>query len=122
VREWTFTAFAVVLLQVIATYMQAAFVIPDLTGDDPIDLRAHYYGHLRWFFGALIVTLAASLAKDLVLSGHLPARANLLFHIGMMVASVVAASTQREWFHKINVVAAGGVVGIYILLLFMQLR
>jgi len=122
VREWTFLSFAVVLLQVIAVYMQAAFVLPDFTGDDPVDLHAHYYDHVRWFFGALILTLLASLAKDLVLGGHLPAAANLTFHLVMIVVALIATLTRREWYHRANVIVAGAGMSAYIVFLFMRLQ
>jgi hypothetical protein len=122
VREWTFLSFAVVLLQVIAVYMQAAFVLPDLTGDEPVDLHAHYYDHVRWFFGSLVLTLLASLAKDLVLSGHLPVAANLAFHLVMIVTSLVAMSTRREWYHRANAVVAAAGMSAYIVFLFMRLH
>lgn len=122
VREWTFPAFAVVLLQATATYMQAALALPDFSGDEPVDLRAHYQDHMRWFFGAIVLTLLASLAKDLVLSGHLPYGANLVFHVTLIGVSLAAMTTRSERYHAVNVVAAGAAVGAYVLLLFMRLQ
>jgi hypothetical protein len=48
-ESWTFVQFAVVLIQVIATYMLAALVLPDFEGDHTIDLRTHYFRQIRWF-------------------------------------------------------------------------
>ena len=122
VREWTFPAFAVVLLQVIATYMQAAFVLPDFSGDAPVDLHAHYDDHMRWFFGAVILTLLASLAKDVVLSGHLPVGANLVFHVALILASLAASVIRSARYHAANVVIAGAAVAAYVAVLFMHLQ
>jgi hypothetical protein len=122
VREWTFPAFAVVLLQVTATYMQAALVLPDFSGDAPVDLRAHYQDHLRWFFGAIILTLIASLVKDIVLSGHLPQGVNLVFHLALMAASIAAMTTRSDRFHAANVVAVGVAMTAYVVLLFARLQ
>ncbi|MEO6527992.1 MAG: hypothetical protein ABIP93_15335 [Gemmatimonadaceae bacterium] len=122
VREWTFLSFAVELLQVIAIYMQAAFVLPALACDQPVDLHAHYYHHVRWCFGSLVLTLVASLATDLVLGGHLPASANLAFHVVMIMSAVIAAVTRREWYHRANVFAAGAAMTAYIVFLFMRLQ
>jgi hypothetical protein len=122
VRDWTFLEFAVVLLQVIASYMQAAFVLPDFTGDEPIDLRAHYYDHVRWFFGATILLFAASLMKDLTISGALPPTLNLSFHLALMGTSFIAMLTRREWYHRANVVVAGLGISAYIVILFMRLQ
>lgn len=122
VRQWTFLAFAVVLLQVTATYMQAAFVLPDFSGDAPVDLRTHYAEHARWFFGALILTLLASLLKDVVLNGHLPVGANLGFHLALVSLSAAAMVTRSERYHATNVVVAGVAVSAYIFALFMRLQ
>ena len=122
VRDWTFLAFSVVLLQVIATYMLSAFVLPDLTGDAPVDLHAHYFDHVRWIFGAMLLTLAASLTKDLVLSGRLVSGANLYFHLTMAGTSLVAMLTRREWYHRANAVLAALGLSVYIILLFTRLR
>src|SRR4029434_7535987 len=80
-EAWNFVQFAVVLVQVIATYLLAALVLPDFDGDDAIDLRQHYFRQIRWFSTIAVCVLLASLAKDLVLSGHLPGRVNVGFHL-----------------------------------------
>jgi hypothetical protein len=97
-------------------------VLPDFSGDAPVDLRAHYRDHLRWFFGATIVTLLASLLKDVVLSGHLPAGLNLLFHLALIAASLAAMSIRSERYHAANVVAVGVAVGAYVVALFTRLQ
>jgi hypothetical protein len=122
VREWTFPTFAVVLLQVIATYMQAALVLPDFSGDAPVDLLRHFQDHLRWFFASVVLTLLASLAKDVALTGHLPAAGNLAFHVALIAASIAASATTSKRYHAVNVVAAGAAVGAYVVLLFMRLQ
>jgi hypothetical protein len=122
VREWTFPAFAVVLLQVIATYMQAALVLPDFSGDAAVDLRSHYQDHQRGFFGAIVITLLASLFKDVVLSGHLPGGVNLAFHVALIGASLVAMATRSERYHEANVVGTGAAISAYVVLLFTRLQ
>ena len=124
-REWTFASFAVVLLQVLALYMQAAFILPDFTGLERyqrVDLRQHYYGHLRWFFGSGVLALLASLAKDVALSGHLPGAANLGFHLVLGSLFIVAALWPNRRFQKGNVVFTAVALTAYIVTLFAQLR
>ena len=36
---WTFAGFSVVLAQTVVTYLIAALALPDVRGDEPIDLR-----------------------------------------------------------------------------------
>lgn len=122
VREWTFLAFSVVLLEVLAIYMQSAFILPDFVGDGVVDLRQHYFGHLRWFFGSALLTFAASLAKDVVLSGHLPEPANLAFHLVLGGLAVVAAIWTSERFHKANAIVTAVMLTVYIVALFARLR
>lgn len=55
------------------------------------DLRAHYHAHRGWFFGVLVATLLASLAKDLVLEGRLPPTANLAFYLVVTALCTIAA-------------------------------
>ena len=51
--HWSFLAFFVVVLQAISTYMVAALVLPEITGQMVIDLREHYFAHRRWLFARL---------------------------------------------------------------------
>jgi hypothetical protein len=122
VTEWTFLAFAVVLLEVLAIYMQAAFILPDFAGDGNVDLRQHYFGHLRWFFGSAILTFAASLMKDVVLSGHLPELPNLTFHLVIGGFAVLAALWANERFHKAYAIVTAAMLTVYIVALFARLR
>jgi hypothetical protein len=122
IRDWTFLGFSVVLLQVLAIYMQAAFVLPDLSGDQFVDLHAHYFDHVGWIFGAFIVTLSASLLKDVVLGGRLPMTPNLVFHLWWLALSFMAAFIRREWFHRLNVLLAAVTLGVYVSFLFMRLQ
>jgi hypothetical protein len=121
-RGWTFAGFAVVLLQVLAMYMQAAFVLPDFSGDHRIDLRLHFYRHLRWFFGSGVLLLVVSLTKDVVLSGHLPEAFNVGFHLVLGSLFTVAALWPHSRFQKGAVVFTAVAVLVYIVVLFARLR
>jgi hypothetical protein len=119
--NWTFVALLVIILQAISLYMAAALVLPDVTGNATIDLRDHYFAHRSWFFGALLASLVFSATKELVLTGHLPGRVNLEFHVFFGLAVLVAAITRREWFHQLLAPAAGLSFLLYITLLFARL-
>lgn len=121
VENWTFAIFSIVLAQTIAQYMLAGVVFPDFFGERT-DLREHYWAHTRWFFGLTILVLLASLSKDLVLSGHLSDRLNVLFHLTFIALSAVALATRREWFHKFVAVAAAALFCVYVVVLFAKLH
>jgi len=69
--NWTFLALLVIMLQAISIYMVAALVLPDISREDFVDLREHFFAHRSWFFGALLACVVFSLSKDLTLHGHL---------------------------------------------------
>lgn len=122
VTSWTFAAFAVVLAQATAQYMLAAIVLPDFSAEHDTDLRAHYWTHTHWFFGLFVLALLMSLAKELVLYGHLPERENLAFQIGFIVLSATALFTRRDGYHKFLAVLGMGVFCAYVIALFTQLH
>jgi hypothetical protein len=121
VTHWSFGLFAVVLLTAIMLYLFAALVLPDTGRDGPLDMKAGYYAHRRWLFGALIGVVAASLSKTVALEGRLPEPANLAFHAAIGLIALGAIFIRREIYHR--VIAAAGVAGlaVYILALFSRL-
>ncbi len=121
VTTWTFLKFAIVLAQTIVLYMLAGLVLPDFTGDAPVDLRDHYYAHRRVFFGVAVASALISLGKDLVLSGHLPDAPNVGFHVVFILTAITAAVTAREWYHRLLAPAMLLVFCAYIALLFTRL-
>ena len=121
-KFWTFATFGVILLQTVLYYMLAAIVFPDFFGGDEVDLRQHYFGHVRWFMGLLMALLATSILKSYMLDGRPPQPVDFGFHIVFFVASLVAALTRREWFQKLQALAAFFGMLAYIFLLFQRLK
>jgi hypothetical protein len=121
-QHWTFPQFGVVLMQTIGQYMLAAIVFPDFSGSETIDLRKHYWRHARWFFGLLVLLLAVSLTKDLVISGRFPGGLNLLFHIGFMTTCAVAMLAASETYHKLLSLLGIATFAVYTVALFTVLR
>lgn len=121
-HDWSFGAFAIILLHTVVLYMLAGLVLPDFPGDRVIDLHAHYYTHRTWFFGMAILGGLVSLAKDLVLDGALPEIRNLSFHVLFILIGTIAAITRREWYHKAAVLLSAGLFSWYIALLFTRLQ
>jgi hypothetical protein len=121
-HDWTFPAFAVVLLQIIFLYMSTGLIFPDLVGDTAVDLKKNFYAHRGWFFSLFVGMLGASLIKNLVFDGKLPEPIDLAFHAIFGATFIVGAITRREWYHKTLVVFGIAGLVLYILLLFTRLH
>jgi hypothetical protein len=119
--EWTFADLAVVLSQTIVLYLLAGLVLPEFFGAPEVDLRAHYFKHRTLFFGGVIVLVATSLAKDLVIVGHLSAPPNVAFHLAFAVGAAAAMLTTRDWYHRLLAPAALAVFLAYVAALFARL-
>ena len=90
VEHWSFAAFLIVLLQPVALFMMASLITPRFSGDAPHDLEQLYWREHRWFFAFILAALAASLGKDLILTGHLPEPENLAAHGLFAIVAVLA--------------------------------
>lgn len=119
--EWTFARFAVVIVQTIFSYMQAALILPEVVPEGVLDLRESYFAHRRWFFAMVIGGTLASLLKDLALNGSLPSRLNVGFHLFWIALALVAIATGRDWFHKLVALVAAAGITLYVALLFTRL-
>lgn len=121
VQPWTFDKFSVVLVQTILQYMLAAIVLPDFFGGERVDLREHYFGHVRWLLGLVIGVLCASLLKDIVNTGHLTNPLNLGFHLLVIALAAISWFVRNETWHKFMAVALAALFGAYIIVLFARL-
>jgi hypothetical protein len=110
VAGWTFGAFLV-----------AALAVPEVSPGAPVDLRANYFAHARWFFGLTMLLLVVSVVKDLVLDGELPVPLNLATHVLLFALSAVAAATRREWYHRLVAPAVAVIFAAYVVALFNRL-
>jgi hypothetical protein len=119
--NWTFLALLVIMLQAISIYMVAALVLPDISREDFVDLREHFFAHRSWFFGALLACVVFSLSKDLTLHGHLPNLVGSAFQFTFCGAAIAATIIRSEWFHKLLAPAVGLLFAVYIALLFARL-
>lgn len=96
--EWRFDTFLVILLQMGLIYMLAALILPDAPEGAPIDLTAHFETQRRPFFACLLLVIAVSLLKDLMLEGELPEPLNLAFHGVLIVIAVLGLAMRRTSF------------------------
>ncbi len=121
--RWTFPGFSLMLAQTIATYLAAALVLPDVHGDDPIDLRSYYYANHRWFFAMGAIAVSVSILKDWFLSGHPPEPlSNFVSQLVFIAILSACAITARERMHKALAPLAAVLFSIYTLMLFMRLH
>ncbi len=120
---WTFATFGVILLQTMLYYMLAAIVFPDFFGTETIDLREHYFGHVRWFMG-LVDRAARDEHREVALFSTALRLSRSIWPFTSPSSSgrSVAALTRRDWFQKVQALA--GFVGMiaYIVLLFQRLK
>jgi hypothetical protein len=119
---WNFLAFAVVLMQTVLLYMLAGLVLPDFADDHPIDLRAHYYDHSRWFFALTVVLSVDSIAKDLVIWGSWPSPVNLASQLLFMATCAIAIFTRNENYHRFLALFTAFAFSAYTALLFAHLQ
>jgi len=120
VRLWSFPEFLVVLLQAVFVYLATAFLVPE-THEGSVNLRACYFRETRWYFGALLLAVLDSLAKNLILTGHFQNATDLAGHAAFIGLTVVGIATRSERVHKAIAVLALLVFALYIAVLFVPL-
>ena len=122
-RPWTFGGFSMMLAQTVATYLAAALVLPDVRGDEPIDLRAYYYANHRWLFASFGMVVVISIGKDLVMTGSLPAPlSNFIAQLVFIIIALVATLSARERVHKVIAPLATILFLAYTAVLFTRLH
>ena len=112
----------IVLLEAIMLYLLAAIVLPNIPDEGQVDLRSNYFRHAGWFFGSLVALLLDSLLKSVVVSGGLPGKPDLGFHLFWITTALIAAFTRNERYHKAFVCLSFALFIAYIALLFPWLR
>jgi hypothetical protein len=121
-RDWSFAAFAAILVQTGLIYMFAALVLPDIPAGQGIDLKAHYYRERIAFFSVGTAAIAWSIVREFVLNGHAPQGENLAFHILFIAMSLTALATANERIHKLFAGLMLALFVIYVTLLFARLE
>ena len=121
-HTWTFVQFTIVLFEAIMLYLLAAIVVPNIPNEGEVDLRANYFRYAGWFFGSLVVLLLDSLLKSVVVSGGLPGKPDLGFHLFWMTTAFIAAFVRNDSYHKAFVCLSFALFIAYIALLFSSLR
>jgi hypothetical protein len=97
-------------------------VVPNVPNEGEVDLRTNYFRHAGWFFGSLVVLLLDSLLKSVVVSGGLPGKPDLGFHLFWMTTAFIAALVRNDRYHKAFVCLSFVLFIAYVALLFSSLR
>ncbi|HTQ12302.1 MAG TPA: hypothetical protein VMH86_00400 [Rhizomicrobium sp.] len=120
-RRWTFAHFFIVLMQPVSVYMMAAFITPDLAGEGRFDLREIYFRERPWYFGSILLALAVSLVKNVLVSGGPPNPLDMAGHAVFAAAALTGLASRSDAVHKALAPATLLLYAAYIALLFVNL-
>lgn len=120
-EDWSFAAFATLLLQTALLYMVTALVLPDVPAEGTVDLDEHYYRQRPVFFSIALLAVASSALREWVVEGHFLQGGNLVFHALFAAAFILALLTRRHWVHQAIAVGMGLLTISYIALLYARL-
>ena len=120
-NEWTFGMYGVVLLQTALLYMVAGLSLSGADNESGFDMQLAYHSNARPFFLMLVAMIVASVAKDLVISGHLSDPANLVFHGLFALAGLAAAATRSHRYHALNATLVAILLSVYVSVLFNRI-
>jgi hypothetical protein len=119
--NWTFAAFAALLIQTAALYMMAGLVLPDTPPGERINLKAHYYRERISFFGVGLFTIIWSVIRERIIEAQWVGGTNLVFHLLFAVMAATAIISRNERVHASLAVLMTAVFLLYIVLLFARL-
>lgn len=120
--NWSFAAFAAILIQTVLIYLFAGLVLPDLAPGAGVDLKAHYYRERAAFFGVGLLTICWSIVRELILNHQLPQGANLAFHLVFVALALVGLLVANERVHKLIAGTMLALFVAYVVILFARLH
>ena len=103
--DWNFIAFGMILLQALIIYMLAAVIFPRTEGDDPIDLKDHYFSERRAIYGMAIAYVISSPLRALIVDGTLLPALDLAFHAVFLLVFIALAFVKRTLVHQLLIPA-----------------
>ncbi|MGZ3305699.1 MAG: hypothetical protein ACXU8U_07535 [Asticcacaulis sp.] len=121
--NWSFVTFLAVLLHPLVFFVAASLVLPDREefAHNDVDLEQHYYGNFRWFFGAILLTIAASLIRPIILYSRFDLNLDIFIQGFLFVLAAIAMMTPAKPYHRLAAVAFPLTLVGYVFLLFMHL-
>jgi hypothetical protein len=98
-QVWNFFSFLLLLLQPVLLFVVAAFLIPELNPEEPLDLRDYFYENHSAIFGAGTAFTVLMLVRNVLpVGGRLLTPANYLLALALVLL-VVSAITKNARYH-----------------------
>ena len=124
VQEWNFFAFLVVAAHPVGLYLICALILPDpaeFSEDRPVDLRANYFDHRRWFYGLIIAVSLARLARPFVTPDAPLTSLDIIVQLMIIGAAAVAMVARNTLVHRALPVMASMLMAVYYALVYIRL-
>lgn len=97
--EWTILAFVVVLLHPVLLYVMVELMTPEIERGEEIDLKSAYFRQAPMFFVAIMLLIAVSLLRPVVLLGRVSNAADVLMQSAFFLAAAGGAVWKNSRFH-----------------------
>ena len=122
VVHWTFPGFLFTILQPVLLFLMSAFLVPDIPDEGKVDLERAYFRESSWFAAGLFASVIVSLVRSRLTDGHWPGAANLIAHAIFAMLGVIGFFGRSRRVHMILAPAVTLFFGLYIAVLFFDLR
>jgi hypothetical protein len=119
--EWTFFSFVLFLLVPVCAYLLSYVLVPDLEGEDEVDLRASFHENRPWLFSLMAALACVSLLQEYAWDGRVRADADAAFRVAFALLALLAARVRSDAFHLANALLGVLLFCAYVFTLFLQL-
>jgi len=116
VQNWNFFAFLLVIVHPVGLFLICSLILPDpaeFSGDTPVDLRANYFDHRRWFYGLIISVSVARLLRPFVVPDAPLTTPDVLVQGLIIGEASVAILTPSNVVHRVLPVLASILMSVY---------
>lgn len=108
--EWNFFSFLLILAVPVLLYLAAALVLPPERPEEPYDLRDHYFGIHRLFFGVMAAATLLEVVRALRVADVQAAGLNLA--ATLLLTSLAAVRSPA--YHAVGTAAATLLLGVLV--------
>ena len=102
--SWTFGEYMLYMTPGIFLYLALEIALPDLSGDEPVDLKEHYYSNSVEMWATIAGVTAASVIFSLLLYGNDVASKATLGRLVLLLILIPMCFTRNENVHKFTIV------------------
>ena len=110
VSQWTFALYLFVVIYALLLYLLCALVFPESMGERQ-SYRDYFYQRRGWFFGLLALAYVVDYLDALVKGAGLMHELGIAFPLRnacYVIAALIAARTNKTWYHALF--AVGGLL------------